>query len=259
MLAPSKIPPSYAEWNEIHGAPFGRNVSLPGWKKWFVSAESIEQLRGPFAMQPNNSTRYFEYPWAFDVATLKSGMRVLEIGGGLAGFQFVLDKHGCQVVNVDPGMDAAGWPCNQEFMQKLNRRFGTRVELRNTTIEKANLPGDSFDRAFSISVIEHLPEAVAAETIKNIYRCLKPGGLFVLTTDLFLNVRPFCSRQKNEHGHNQNVRALIYDGPWEFVVGDPACLYGFPEFTPDLILSSLEKYLIGVYPALAQCMVLKKR
>jgi SAM-dependent methyltransferase len=259
MLAPRQFPSNYLQWNQFHGAPYGYSVVIPWWEKWFLSDESIERLRGPFSMQPNNSTRQFEYPWAFDVATLKSGMRVLEIGGGLAGFQFVLDKHGCKVVNVDPGMEAVGWSCNQESMEMLNRRFDTHIELRNFTIEQAALPSDSFDRAFSISVIEHLPAAVAAETIKHVHRCLKPGGLFVLTTDLFLNVHPFCLRQENEFGRNQNLSMLIDDAIWEMVVGDRACLYAFPQFNPDAILSNLEKYLIGFYPALAQCLALRKR
>jgi len=64
-------------------------------------------------------------------------MSVLELGGGLAGFQFVLDQAGCRVVNIDPGMKSEGWPCDQQSMQTLNRRFKTSVELRNTTIENA--------------------------------------------------------------------------------------------------------------------------
>lgn len=259
MLATTQLPLQFAEWNQVHGAPFGRHLALPRWKKWFLSKEAIEKLRGPFAMQINNSIRQFEYPWAFHAAGLKPGMRVLELGGGLSGFQFVLNLQGCSVVNVDPGMNSAGWPCNQESIHKLNRRFGTRVELRNTTIEKAGLADDSFDRAFSISVIEHLPEKAATDVMQQVHRCLKPGGLFVLTTDIFLNVQPFCSRQENEFGSNQNLRTLIDDAAWELAVGDRACLYGFPEFNPDFILSNLEKYLVGFYPALAQCLVLKKR
>jgi hypothetical protein len=30
-------------------------------------------------------------------------MRVLEIGGGLSGFQFVIDQSGCEIVNVETG------------------------------------------------------------------------------------------------------------------------------------------------------------
>jgi SAM-dependent methyltransferase len=257
MLAPLQLPQSYAEWNHIHGAPDGRGVRR--WKKLLLPGESLKQLRGPFAMQPNNTTRRFEYPWAYDVSRLTPGMRVLEIGGGMAGFQFVLDKIGCQVVNIDPGMAAKEWPCNNVLMEKVNKRFGTRVELRNTTIEKANLVDDSFDRAFSISVIEHLPAEDAKKVMFHAHRALKTGGLFVLTTDLFLNLHPFCSRQTNEHGGNQNMQSLIDETAWELIVGERNSLYGFQEFDADVVMNNLEKYLIGYYPALAQCVVLKKR
>lgn len=259
MIAFSPIPEKYAEWNRRHGAPEGHRLNLPRWKRWIYPEATKEKMRGPFALQKNNSIRQFEYPWAFDVARLQSGMRVLEIGGGLSGFQFILDQFGCQVVNVDPGMADEGWPCDQNSMAKLNRRFGSHVELRNTTVDKVNLPDSNFDRIFSISVIEHLAHADAGQVMLHANRCLKTGGLFVLTCDLFLNLAPFCSRQRNEYGANQNLKSLIDESLWEIVAGDRKCLHGFPEFDPDFILSNLEKFMIGFYPALAQCLVLKKR
>lgn len=256
MLAKACIPESYLNWNRQHGAPHGHTV--PRWKRVVSSAQAIERLRGPFALQPNNSIRTFEYPWAFHSAALQSGLSVLEIGGGLAGFQFTLSKTGCQVVNIDPGMKFEGWPCDQQSMKILNQRFNTNVELRNTTIEKAGIPDSHFDRAFCISVIEHLSDRDALGIMQHVHRTLKPGGLFILTADLFLNMTPFCSRPTNEFGVNQNLKKLLDEKLWHLEMGERNCLNGFPEFSPDFILANLEKYLIGSYPALAQCMVLKK-
>jgi 2-polyprenyl-3-methyl-5-hydroxy-6-metoxy-1,4-benzoquinol methylase len=256
MLAKSQLPDNFYKWNRLHGAPYGQTV--PRWKRMISSAETLERLRGPFALQPNNSIRTYEYPWAFYSANLQPGLSVLEVGGGLAGFQFVLDQAGCRVVNIDPGMPSEGWPCNRESMQKLNRRFGTSVELRNTTIENAGLGKNEFDRVFCISVIEHLSDASALSIMQHVHETLKPGGLFILTADLSLNVAPFCSRQTNDFGMNQNLRKLIDEKLWKMEIGERNCLHGFPEFNPDFILSNLEKYLIGSYPSLAQCMVLKK-
>lgn len=259
MLALSHLPPEYVQWNLAQGAPHGRAPQVSRWRRRFMSDEDLERLKGPFAIQPNNSIREFEYPWAFHAGTLRPGMRVLEIGGGLAGFQFVLDQFGCKVVNVDPGMAKEGWPCNQESMDKLNRRFGTQVELFNTTMDKADLADNSFDRIFSISVIEHLPAEAAGSAMHHAHRCLKAGGLFILTCDLFLNLSPFCSRERNEFGVNQNIKSLIDETAWELVVGEKKYLYGFAEFNTDFILANLEKFMLGFYPALAQCMVLRKR
>src|SRR5262249_36139669 len=198
------------QWNNRHGAPFGRPIPRKRIWDFFRPRKSVEQLRGPFSIQINNTTREFEYPWAYESAQLKPGMHVLEFGGGLSGFQFALGQIGCDVVNVDPGLEAKGrgWPCDPASMERLNDFFGTHVELRNTTIENAKLGEGTMDRAFSISVIEHLTDEDIVDAMRCVHRCLKVGGLFILTVDLFLNLSPFCSRLSNEFGRNQNIRWL---------------------------------------------------
>jgi hypothetical protein len=108
MLAPSVIPDRYQKWNIRYGDPHGRKLPLLGVRQLFMFEEQIRFAQGPFSVQPNNSTRAFEYPWAFEMGNLRLGTRVLEVGGGLSGFQFVLAQCGCLVVNVDPGMNARG-------------------------------------------------------------------------------------------------------------------------------------------------------
>jgi 2-polyprenyl-3-methyl-5-hydroxy-6-metoxy-1,4-benzoquinol methylase len=261
MLAPSVIPNSYKQWNAKHGAPHGRPLRYFRFRKRFMSEEQIRRARGPFSIQINNSTREFEYPWAFEAGNLQPRMKVLEIGGGLSGFQFVLDQFGCTVVNVDPGMEAkgVGFPCDNKSIAVLNRLFKTRVDLRNTTIDKAGSAECEFDRIYSINVIEHLPHDEVLNVMSHAYRCLKPEGLFILTIDLFLNLYPLSSRRRNEYGVNQNVREIVGSQPWELLVGKPDQLFGFSEFDTDKILSRLETFLLGQgYPTLVQCLVLKK-
>lgn len=159
MLARRHIPKSYHQWNRKWGAPSGRRWFrlLPfraKLKRWFP------RIPGPFAYQINNTTRRFEYPWAFFAAPLSSKLNVLEIGGGLAGFQFVLSRLGIKVVNVDPAeaAEGRGWPVTPEQIERLNRSFGTSVRLVNCFLEEADLRPRSFDRIFAISTLEHIPE-----------------------------------------------------------------------------------------------------
>jgi len=258
MLAPRELPAKYRHWNLVHGAPHGYTRKRIGVFKKVIPKNIWERFRGPFAIQGNNPTRTFEYPWSFYSASLKPGMRVLEIGGGLSGFQFVLSKMGCSVVNVDPGMENLGWPCNQESINTLNRRFKTNVELRNAAVSESNLEEESYDRAFSISVIEHLPDDEITEVMKHTYCSLKPGGLFIMTIDLFLNLLPFTQRECNEFGKNRNVRWITEQFSFEITVGNTEDLFGFPNFNSQHIQSNLEKYMIGYYPVLTQCLVLRK-
>jgi cyclopropane fatty-acyl-phospholipid synthase-like methyltransferase len=149
---------------------------------------------GYFAFQTNNTTRQFEYPWAFDALQVRPGLRILEIGGGLAGLQFVLDRAGCDVVNVDPGdgLFNPSWPPTTATMVRLNKLFGTNVTMLNCFLHEARFPDESFDRVVSISVFEHIPPEILSGILSEVRRVLKPGGLLVMTVDLFLDVQPFC-------------------------------------------------------------------
>src|SRR6187551_2265625 len=99
MIARRELPEQYRQWNRKYGAPFG---NWPAWRSSPFAKAPLwlsSRLLGPFSTQTNNTFRAFEYPWAYHAASLEPGQRVLEIGGGLSGFQFVLSRMGCHVVN----------------------------------------------------------------------------------------------------------------------------------------------------------------
>lgn len=261
MIAPRAIPVEYLRWNKRYGAPYGRRYIAARLVSRLVSSGLATKIKGPFSIQPNNTTRHFEYPWAFEAANLQPGHRVLEIGGGLSGFQFVLEKYGCKVVNVDPGLESSGigWPCTSESIGRLNRLFGTSVELRNTTMAQASLMPDSFDRVFAISVLEHLSDEDISSSVQVAAQALKPGGIFVITVDLFLDLAPFTSRTYNQYGRNVNIKWIVNQTSLVMEQGNPAQLNGFSEFDSEEIESRLEEYFVGEYPALVQCLVLRKK
>lgn len=265
MIAPKALPPDFASWNERWGAPFGRSTrayrllrSLP------VVGQLVERSprwRGPFGFQANNDTRAFEYPWAIHAARLQRGQRVLDVGGSVSGLQFVLDSMGLEVHNCDPGLGAhgTGWPVSAQAIARLNAAFGTRVTLHHCFLHEAGFPDAQFDRVFCISAIEHIPPAEIPRLMREIARVLKPGGLFVVTVDLFLNLRPFTERDANRFGTNIDVRALGDAGSLRLVEGNPAELLGHPQFRASEILARLDEYLVGSqYPVLAQCAVFEK-
>ena len=160
------------------------------------------------------------------------------------------------MTNIDPGV---GWPLDEVSILKMNSWFNSSVKLKRCTIDRANLSESDYDLFLSVSVIEHLREEEIREVMEHAYRCLRPGGRFVITLDLFLNIEPFSRRASNELGKNQNVRWMVEVSRMRLVSGERSQLFGYPEFDTEAILASLEKYLIGIhYPVLTQCIVLEK-
>ena len=261
MIAKRTIPHDYLSWNRRWGAPFGRLWArrLPMGVRW---RRPLRPWVGMFAFQCNNTTRAFEYPWCFHATPLAPGLRVLEIGGSLSGFQLLLSKLGMDVVNLDPGEDARGktWPLSDSALACLNRAYGTRVKLERKFIEEADLEDESFDRVFAISVIEHIGERDLDSLMTHVRRVLKPDGLFVATIDLFLDLQPFTDRPSNEYGSNVSVRRLLEAHGFELASGDPSELYGFPEFDADRIRDRVAaaEFLVGSYPLLVQAIVCRK-
>ncbi|MBW3548112.1 MAG: methyltransferase domain-containing protein [Actinobacteria bacterium] len=260
MIGRRELPEHFERWNRRWGAPYGKRPRhvLRRQALRFTFPRAV----GPFGFQPDNSiTRRFEYPWAFHAVPLRAGMRAVEIGGSLAGLQFALASAGVKVVNVDPGERATvGWPVNQASINRLNRAFRTDVELRNCFIEEAGLEAESFDLVYSISTIEHIPVTLLASILGEVNRILKPGGRCVLTVDLFLDLEPFSYETRNITGANIDIQWLVEQSGLDLEQGDPAELYGFPEFDPKGIMGNLFSYQYGTYyPSLAQAFVLVKR
>jgi len=216
---------------------------------------------GPFGFQPdNNATRIFEYPWAFHAVPVGPGDMVVDLGGSLAGLQFVLSKQGARVVNVDPSESASmGWGVDERTFATLNRAFGTSVELRKEFLEDAKIEADSIDRIYCISTIEHIPIEELPSLARELRRILKPGGFAVFTIDLFFDLAPFTNRECNVSGRNIDVCWLVGQSGLELFEGETSELFGYPDFDPPDILSRGMEFAQGDYAFnVAQAFVLRK-
>jgi SAM-dependent methyltransferase len=174
---------------------------------------------------------------------------------------------GARVLTIDPLIDYGSADPSDSYgsvepdtlMQELNRAFGTNVDLRRCTIDEAGLPDGSIDTVYCVSTFEHLSSADATRAVAEVGRVLKTGGHLVLTIDLFLDLAPFTRRERNQWGTNIDVHMLVKQSGMELVGGIPAELNGSPEFDALDIQAQLAQYLVGNYPGMAQCLVLKKQ
>ena len=263
MLARRLLPVEFQYFNDRYGAPFGRHQfvvdtadRVGGPLAGVLRTSAARRWRGPFAFQWNTRTRTYEYPWVHHQVAALGPSRVLEIGGALSGLQFALAAEGHDVHNVDPFLDYGDGAYTVDPIAEhaaLNRAFRTDVTLHRSTLPEAALPG-RFDAVVCVSTIEHLTREDIAATLAAAMDALVPGGLVVLTVDLFLDLAPFTDRTSNRWGTNVSIGWLQETlGGAELVAGDPDELYGTTGFSTEAVLSRLEEFVMGAeYPQLAQ-------
>jgi hypothetical protein len=263
MLAPRRLPPHFERWNRQQKLDFalslyGIALRRTGVVRILALRPRVARLCGPFLWQPNSATRLFEYPWAHQtIASLGRTLRVVEVGGGLSGMQWVLASDGHQVINVDPGLAAAGkgWSLNPNLHHRLSSAFGGAVDLRPATIGAAGIPDHSVDVLLSISTLEHMTREDVTEFCRHARRVIRDDGLAIISIDLFLDLAPFTNKASNRYGRNVDVRGLLDDAGLELAAGTPSELFGFPAFATEAIQAHAGDYLRGRYPAFAQCLV----
>lgn len=117
--------------------------------------------------------RYFVEPFIFSFAqfTLHYGKKVLEIGVGAGTDHLQWARAGCKLWGVDITNAAI------ETTRKHLELYGLTSNLQRQDAEELPYEDNFFDIVYSWGVIHHTenPENM----VKEIYRVLKPGGLFI--------------------------------------------------------------------------------
>ena len=133
-------------------------------------------------------SRVWEYPYTYHhLRNWRSAWRserlpvVADIGSGVTFFPFLIARLGCQVICLDTDP-----VCQRDLNQATLHMAPTPGQLGFKLIDgiKLELADESCDAVYCVSVLEHIPNF--RDTIREIARILKPGGIFVLTVDLDL-------------------------------------------------------------------------
>lgn len=128
--------------------------------------------------------------WARRVSMLTDGivadMAVLEVGCGTGYYTRELAKTGARIKAIDISPD---------LLDVARREVSSeRVEFCIENAYALSFPDDAFDVVVGSSVLHHLE---ISEAVREIYRVLKPGGMFRFTEPNMLN--PQIALQKNIH------------------------------------------------------------
>lgn len=169
------------------------------WLELFHSLEKEQEIflihedrfRSPGYKWPRDPlhtwSRVWEYPYVYHHlkiwrAKFSGGMPlVVDLGSGVTFFPFTLARLGCSVTCVD--IDEV---CKMDLAcaaQCVLHEPG-KVDFQLSDGHVIPFKDEEVDGLYSISVLEHI--STLENTVEEIARVLKPGGLFILTIDLSL-------------------------------------------------------------------------
>jgi ubiquinone/menaquinone biosynthesis C-methylase UbiE len=105
-----------------------------------------------------------------DLANVRQGERVLDVGTGTGLVARMAAARGAQAVGIDHSAGMIG-----EAQSRAQREgVGQRTEFRAMDAEALEFEDASFDVTLSLFVLRHLPNPPAA--LREMHRTLKPGG-----------------------------------------------------------------------------------
>ena len=122
-----------------------------------------------------------------DAATLEGSVLDFGVGCGRVARYWqhaALDLHGCDI--------------NPHLAEWCRRHLGFMQTTVNDLEPRTSYPDDRFDFVYAVSVLTHLPEALAGRWIDEWRRILKPGGTLIVTVH--------GDRYRDELDRGQRVR-----------------------------------------------------
>ena len=128
--------------------------------------------------------RAWEYSRVFDICGVRSGMRVLDCGGGSSPLDFYMAKIEADVSAVDLQADLI------ENARQAASKMGWRIDTRVMDLTALDYDDETFDVVISVSVLEHMNDELKIKGIKEMGRVLKLGGIMGITFDFGMSVGP---------------------------------------------------------------------
>jgi len=138
---------------------------------------------------PVSYWRTAEFSYVWEQLAAVPGMRVLDLGSPKDLALFLARDVGCEVVAVDILESAIN--VSRRYAAATGRDGSGPGRLRSEVQDGRALPylDSSFDAAFSVSVLEHIPDDGDSLALRELVRVVRPGGVIVVTTPFDLRHR----------------------------------------------------------------------
>ena len=183
----------------------------------------------------------------FLVRQCSAGEKVLNIGVG-SGYleQKILDKN-IEVYSLDPSEDT---------INRVKNELGLNERAKIGYSDSIPFDDDFFDKVIMTEVLEHLNKESLECSLREVYRILKPKGLFIGTVPFRENLSsnivycPHCSNSFHRWGHIQSMDKRFMENLFSKNNYSVSKLYPrtFPDFHRKGIMSFLRsvfRYVLG--------------
>ena len=117
------------------------------------------------------------------------GSKVLDVGCGNGKTVGAL---------LEMGMDVTGLDFSPSAIDQCVKAFGVKAKFTISNCEKMPFSNDTFDAVTAVHVLEHLDVIQLADTVSEMRRVLKPGGMIF--------VRSFAIGDSRAEGKESDVR-----------------------------------------------------
>lgn len=166
---------------------------------------------------------YWEIYWVLRYGPPPApGLRILDAGGASSLICCYLSSLGCDVHAID---------LNRELVVNASRvaaAMGWHMRAYRMDMTRLEFPDNYFDHAYSICVLEHLTQHEKQAALREIARCLRPGGVLSLTFD-YRNPAPTL-RSTGPDTRPENQLSTPSDLQRAFLSTDCFDLLGNPSF-----------------------------
>lgn len=146
--------------------------------------EYFDWLEKKIADPRNHTLKGIQDAWVLSLLSGTSGLKIAEVGGGRSRILQSLNQQDHECWNIDKFEGVGAGP------KGVPEMAGIKVVPLYLGGFDETLPSNYFDVVFSISVVEHVPNANLDNFFADCYRILKPGGIMIHAIDLYISDEP---------------------------------------------------------------------
>lgn len=163
---------------------YGLGIGIQSVLRGHLTRESLKNI-----IVPVNYWRMLEYRLVHDELRPDSADRMLDIGSPKLYSLFLAQEYGLEIFATDI---EEYFIADYGYFRSMKRIPESRFHLSQADGRKLTFDQNAFNKVFSISVLEHIPDDGDSACMREIARVLRPGGLFVATV-------PFAVTGRNEY------------------------------------------------------------